>query len=331
MGSVEPKKLALLRILEIFKKHSDQDHPLKQDDIAAYLEKDYGIVIERKAIGRNISLLKEADFDIISTRAGSYLTSREFEDAELKLLIDSVLCSQHINPRQSVDLIERLCSLSGKHFRHHVKNIHTVGDWNKTDNSALFYNIEVVDTAIEQGKMVQYNYNKYGIDKTLHKSSVQTVTPYTMILHNQKYYLMCHNSIWNDIVYHRLDRISNIKIYDKPGKSLREIQGYDNGIDFKRISSAMPYMYSDAPQRVTFTADKSIIDQIIDWFGQDITINSAADDNKINISLMASPNAMEYWAMQYLNHVEITSPSELREKIKNNINAAILKYGKATE
>ena len=97
MDSLEPKKLALLRIWQIFQKYSDYDHPLTQDDIALHLENDYGITIERKAISRNISLLKEAGIEIESRRAGSYLATREFEDSELKLLIDSVLCSQHIN------------------------------------------------------------------------------------------------------------------------------------------------------------------------------------------------------------------------------------------
>lgn len=34
MDSLEPKKLALLRILQIFKDYSDYNHPLKQEDIA---------------------------------------------------------------------------------------------------------------------------------------------------------------------------------------------------------------------------------------------------------------------------------------------------------
>ena len=50
MSELEPKKLALIRILQIFEKYSDFDHPLKQDDIANYLEEDYGIVIERKLV-----------------------------------------------------------------------------------------------------------------------------------------------------------------------------------------------------------------------------------------------------------------------------------------
>ena len=72
MDSLEPKKLALIRIWQIFHKYSDFDHPLTQDDIASYLNRDYGIIIERKAIGRNISLLKEAGFEIASSRSGCY-------------------------------------------------------------------------------------------------------------------------------------------------------------------------------------------------------------------------------------------------------------------
>ena len=217
MDSFEPKKLALLRIWQILQKYSDYDHPLTQDDIALHLENDYGIVIERKAISRNISLLKEAGIEIESRRAGSYLETREFEDSELKLLIDSVLCSQHINPRQSSDLIEKLCRLSNKYFRSHVKNIHTVKDWNKTENAALFYNIEMVDKAIEEGKQLQYDYNKYGLDKKLHKSSFQRVTPYQLILHNQRYYLMGYNEKWKEMRYYRSkDGTENASVKKKP-------------------------------------------------------------------------------------------------------------------
>lgn len=326
MESFEPKKLALIRIWQIFNKYSDYDHPLTQDDIAEHLERDYGIVIERKAISRNISLLKEVGVDIESRRAGSYIEGREFEDSELKLLIDGVLCSKHINPKHSADLIEKLCGLSNKYFRSHVKNIHSVHDWNKTENKALFFNIEMVDTAIEEGKQLQYDYNKYGIDKKLHKSSFQRVTPYLLILHNQHYYLMAHSSYWKDMVFHRLDRISNMSFYDKPVMPLRDVPGYENGIDYRKISSTMPYMYTDTPERIQFLTEEWMADQVIDWFGTDVTMNKVGDGAKIEVSLLASPLAMEHWAMQYVNHVEVTAPEHLREKIKTNLAEAIKKY-----
>lgn len=75
MEHFEPKKLALIRIWQILHHYSDYDHPLTQEEIAARLEQDYGIVIERKAISRNLSLLKEAGVEIASGRGGSCSTT----------------------------------------------------------------------------------------------------------------------------------------------------------------------------------------------------------------------------------------------------------------
>ena len=326
MEGLEAKKLALLRILQILHKYSDLQHPLTQEKIAYYLDSEYGIVIERKAISRNISLLMDADVEIGHCRDGYYLETREFEDTELKLLVDSVLCNQNITAKHSADLIEKLCKLSNKYFRSHVKNIHTVKDWNKTENPALFYNIELVDMAIEEGKQIQYDYNKYGIDKHLHKSSFQRVTPYQLILHNQRYYLMAHSSYWGNMAFHRLDRISNIRLYDQPAQSIREVPGYESGIDYKKISTTMPYMYTDDPERIEFISHADIMDQIIDWFGKDITIQKTNEPNKVIVSVWASPNAMEHWAMQYLTYVEVLTPAHLRARIKSNLAEAIQKY-----
>ena len=128
MESFESKKLALIRIWQILKENSDRKHPMTQEDIAQHLKDDYGIVIERKAISRNISLLKEAGVEIESSRAGSYIDYREFEDAELHMLIDGVLSSRYITASRSKDLINRICGLSSKYFKSSVKHIHSVND-----------------------------------------------------------------------------------------------------------------------------------------------------------------------------------------------------------
>lgn len=327
MESFEPKKLALIRIWQILKEYSDYNHPLTQEDIANFLERDYGIVIERKAISRNISLLKEAGIEIESKKTGSYLECREFEDSELHMLIDSVLCSKYITAKHSKDLIERLCKLSNKYFRSSVKSVYSVNDWSKTDNQALFYNIELIDTAIEQKCQIHYDYNKYGIDKKLHKTSRHYMSPYQMILHNQRYYLMAYSEHWHNMVFHRVDHITNMTVTDIPATPLRDVPGYENGINYKNLSSAMPYMYSDKPECIEFIADALIIDQIVDWFGKEAKIaKSSTDENKVKVSVTASPNAMEYWAMQYINYVEITAPESLRTRIKQALKNGMEKY-----
>ncbi len=325
MENLEPKKLALIRILQIFKKYSDYDHPLLQEDIAEYLEKDYGITLERKAISRNISLLKEAGYEIESTKAGSYLEEREFEDSELRMLIDGVLSSKYITAKHSKDLIEKLCKMSNQYFRSHVKNIYSVNDWSKTDNQALFYNIELIDDAIERRVQIKFDYNKYGTDKKLHKSYTNRVTPYQLILHNQRYYLMCYNEYFKNLVYYRVDHITNMIVIEQAATPITSLKGFESGINYKVLATSLPYMYTDMVENVEFIAYKGITDQIVDWFGSDIRI-SELDENRITVTLKASPNAMEHWAMQYINYVEITKPATLREKIKENLKAAEEKY-----
>ncbi len=324
MDCFEPKKLALLRVLEILETYSDCDHPLKQEDILNLLSKDFGIELERKTIGRNIALLKEAGYEIESTKQGCYLAERKFEDSELRLLIDGVLASKYINANHSKELINKLCGLSNKYFRRHIKNIYSVNDWGKTENQSLFYSIEVVDDAIEQQKMVEYDYNKFGVDKMLHKSSFQRISPYQLILHNQRYYLMGFSKYWGHMVFHRLDHITNIKVSEHAIVPINEVDGYKNGINYQNLTTAMPYMYNDKPERVVIKTNEKMVDQIIDWFGKDIDIS--VNGEAVKATLTASPKAMLYWCVQYADEVEVISPVSLREQIKDFLNKAVEKY-----
>lgn len=327
MDSLEPKKLALLRVLQILWNESDCDHPLHQGQILQCLEEEYGIVVERKAIGRNLSLLQEAGFEIESNGGGFYLNSRLFENSELQLLIDGVLASQHISVPHSKKLIEKICLLSNRYFPRHVGNIHSVGEWNKTDNKTLFYHIELVDEAIESGKMVEYEYNKYGLDKKLHKTSFQRISPYQLILHNQRYYLMGYSDYWDHMVYHRMDRITNMVISERTAVPIRKVKGFEGGINYHEISTAMPYMYAEKPERVTFRTTAGLMDQIVDWFGKDVTVRKC-EDNKIEVSIHAAPTAMLYWALQYADYVEVIAPEPLRKRIAEVLKKANEVYGR---
>ena len=327
-SELEPKKLALIRTLQILEKYSDFDHPLKQEDIVKLLESDYGIVIERKAVGRNLSLLKEAGFDIDSSHQGSYLAERLFDDSELHLLIDSVLASRHIAEKHSRELIERLTTLSSRYFKKRVRYVSSVDRWEKTDNKNLFYNIEIIDEAIESGKMVQYEYNKFGPDRKLHKTSFARVSPYQLILKNQRYYLMAYNAYWEHMVYHRLDRITNIAVCDRPAAPLKSIPGYERGLDFRDLTTAMPYFFSDKPEKITFRAEEWVIDQAVDWFGKYIDVTQVEGSSFYDITVRSSPGAMVYWALQFADGVEVLSPDKVRSRVKEVLGKALNVYEK---
>jgi predicted DNA-binding transcriptional regulator YafY len=207
-----------------------------------------------------------------------------------------------------------------------VKNVYSVNDWNKTDNQALFLNIELIDEAIERKCQIDFDYNKFGTDKKLHKSAFHKASPYQLILHNQRYYLMALNEKWHNMGYYRLDRISNMRLNDDAALTdIRTVEGFEKGIDYKQFSSALPYMFTDKHEKIELKAQERIVDQIVDWFGKDIKITSL-DEEYVQVELVASPNAMEFWAMQYMNFVEVVKPIELRERIKTNLEKAKEKY-----
>ena len=86
-------KLKILYLLDILNKHSDEENILTMGDIISMLEK-HEISAERKSVSRDLELLSDFGYDICSfqeNRKGYYMRSHNFEDSELRLLIDAVM------------------------------------------------------------------------------------------------------------------------------------------------------------------------------------------------------------------------------------------------
>ena len=136
---------------------------------------------------------------------------------------------------------------------------------------------------------------------------------------------MSFNERFGEMRYYRLDHITNMQMGEESATPVRSIEGYQSGIDYKQLSTAFPYMFTDKIERVEFLTDFRNIDQVIDWFGKEVKIEK--EGGMYKVSVQVSLQAMEYWAMQYLNSVEIISPLSLREKLKQNLKNAMQKYG----
>ena len=328
------KKLALLYIMDILQKQTDADHPLQQKTIAEILRSEddgYGIDLDYKTMINHIRLLTdEGLIESAGKKRGCYFDDRVLEDSELRLLIHSVICSEFVSPRQTEDLVKRLCTLSNRFFLPATDYLQMADSWKKTSNQEIFLNIETLEAAIRKQRKVTYSYYKYGVDLKQHESSAHTVSPYAVFIKNQKYYLMAYSEDVGGVVYHRLDRMKKISELRKARKQLETIPGYENGIDYRFLSSSLPYMYSDEPVKIKFRADEEILDHIIDWFGKDtIQIQqSKKTTGAIVVDLESSPTAFEYWAKQYLDYVEVLAPKELRERVYTSLYEGLKKYSK---
>ena len=199
MYTIAPKKVLIINILDILKKYSDQEHRLSQKDIETILERDYSMKADRKSIKRNLMDLIDFGYDIGYTEIerngkngdATILTDwyfeRDFTDAELRLLIDSILLSKSIPTNQCKELIEKLKGLSNNYFDVRVKHVRSIPEI-KPGNQQLFYTIEILDEAIEKKKKVRFSMSWYGFDKKRHISThedgtpkVRTFNPYQMV------------------------------------------------------------------------------------------------------------------------------------------------------
>jgi len=294
--SMEPKKLALLRILEIFQRYSDNEHHLKQEDIISLLERYYDLPLERKAIGRNISLLKEAGYEILSDRDGSWLATRDFDATELRVLIDSVLSSRFLSAERSNQLIDKLCRQSPIYFRSNVQHIHSVNEWNKRENPQMFKNIELICDAIERHKRIQYTLLRYGPDKKLHPNTELICTPCAIFISDGQYHMLeiRGKGQWESpsprippYAYSQpIWKMTDIQILENnPAMDMTRVEEFGEKPDIPRIIrehaiGARGEAINSRRRKVdryTIACSSRIIGDVIEVFGEDIRILKAND------------------------------------------------------
>ena len=177
MYTISPKKMIIINILDILKKYTDMDHRLTQVEIADILKKEYYMEVDRKTVKRNLLNLLDLNCGIDYTEVTrtdkqgndtsictDWYITREFDDSELRLLIDSVIFSKTIPQKQCHDLVKKIKSLSNIYFNKKVGNIYSLPE-SRPENKEVFYTIDVLDEAISKGKKVSFVYNSYGTDK----------------------------------------------------------------------------------------------------------------------------------------------------------------------
>ncbi|MFI3229846.1 MAG: WYL domain-containing protein [Bacillota bacterium] len=329
---MENKKTILFRTYQILERRTDPRHPIKQQEIIDLLAIKHDIHCDRKTVGRNINSLRDMGYEIPNVgKDGVYLSSRRLENSELRLLIDCIMCSKYINEVHSRELIEKLVSFGGEHFRSHVKHITRLNDWKKSENLSFMYNIELVDEAIEGDMQIAFYYDKQLKEGQRPSESIkkQVVNPYQLFLHNQNYYLACNYDKYDNLIFCRMDKITNMSILETPRKPIKEITHCDDGLDIAAVASSLPYLFGGDMETVVFRMHNCIIDDVIDRFGKTIKIEADINDSNHSIAtIQTTQNAMLYWCQQYCTFIEVLTPQSLRDTLRENFTTALKRYKK---
>ncbi len=344
MYTIPPKKMLTINILDIMKKYTDENHRLSQKEIAAILEKEYSMTADRKTVKTNLLNLVYTGYPLSYTKSvrtgkngreeeiySDWFMEHEFDDGELRLLIDSLLFSKHIPYTQRRQLISKLEGLSSIYFHSKVKHICKIPE-NKSANKQIFYTIDTLDEAISQKRKVVFEYCSYDVDKKLHsrKRSDGTVrkyivSPYQLAATNGRYYLICNYDKYDDIANYRIDRIKDIEILDEPAKPLEDITGQKDAFSLAEHMAEHFYMFTGESIRVKFRANRRVINDIMDFFG-DETEFSDITENDVVVSVKVNEDDMFKWAVQFGEQVVVLEPKSLRDKVYTALKNAVGMY-----
>ncbi|MDO4488150.1 MAG: WYL domain-containing protein [Eubacteriales bacterium] len=344
MYTVPTKKLMILNILDILNKYTDENHKLSQKEIQDKLASEYQMTVDRKSVKRNLMDLIDCGYQIEYTEIlrknkkgeeESILTDwyivRKFSDAELRLIIDSLLFSKNIPQKQCRSLINKVSELSNEYFSakfRHITNLPA----DLPTNKQLFYTIEVLDEAIEHKKQVSFTYSGFGTDGKLHPRldndgtpHKYVVNPFQMVASNGRYYLLCTNLDYDNVVNYRIDRITDITMLEESfAKNKNVVKAKDTLILPKHMAEHI-YMFSGPGEYVTFKAKSYLINDIIDWFGNSVRFSDETEED-VTCTVKVNLHAMCYWALQYCAHVTVLSPESLVNDIKNELKTAMAEY-----
>lgn len=344
MYTKQPKKLLIMNILDILRRYSDAEHRLSQKEIIDLLQSEYDMEADRKAVKRNLMNLIDAGYHLEyteKTRCGrdgeeesiytEWYLEREFSDAELRLLIDSLLFSKHIPYSQCKELIEKLEGLSNRYFRSKVRHIRNLPE-DQPKNAELFYTIEILDEAIEKNRKVQFHYADFGTDKKLHlrcdgigEPRRYLVNPYQMVATNGRYYLIGNTDKYDNVSHYRLDHIRDIVISDVPAKPREKVRGLERGLDLPKHMAEHIYMFSGESGRITLQTSPDMAGELIDWFGSGVVFTDETETSVI-AHVTANLRAMRFWVLQYAPYVTVLGPERLVETVKEDLKKALSQY-----
>lgn len=216
MPRANEQKIKLLVLYDILQRETDEEHPLSTNEIIERLSA-RGIEVSRKILPGDIALLNKYGFEILSYKKKShyyYVAYRPFDIAELKVLIDAVQAATFISESKTEGLVNRLASMAGEKQAEKLKQNFICYDTVKKDSKYIFYYIDEIERAIEQGNKISfcYCYLTYKAERKYRKDGQRyIVNPLALVYSRENYYVVCYDNNHKGCANYRIDRILGYK------------------------------------------------------------------------------------------------------------------------
>lgn len=313
------QKFKFTYLMQIMLAKTDDEHSLTMPQIMDELEK-FDVTAERKSIYADFQDMTEKfGVEIIKEQIGRetyyHVGTREFELAEVKLLIDAIQSSKFITQTKSRELISKIKSFVSEHQAKQLQRQVYINDRVKTMNESVYYNVDDIHTAINQNRKIRFKYYKWDIDKKLvprHNGDWFVVSPWALTWDDENYYMVAFDDWDHKIKHYRVDKMMRISIEEEKRAGKEMFKNFD----MAEYSKATFGMYQGQKTKVKIQFANDMCGVFIDRFGKDISFRPIDDEHsELHVDVNVSPQFFG-WIFSLGKDVKVTGPDEVVDAMK---------------
>lgn len=318
MSKGTKQKYKLWYLIKIMEELTDDEHSLTMSEILTELEK-YGITAERKSIYDDFEAMRDLGFDVVGDDSGRYysyfLGSRDFELPELKLLVDVIGSSKFITEKKSKTLIKKLESFTSVYNAKKLDRQVTVSNRVKTMNESIYFNVDIIHTAIAENCQVRFKYFSINAKKEIEyrrDGEFYYVSPWALLWNEENYYLVAYDEEDEKIKHFRVDKMNKMCLVDAEREGAKVFSKFNVAEYAKKTFG----MYSGEMVNVKMEFDNDIAGVVIDRFGKDVRIIKN-DKKKFVVSEEVQVSSLFYaWMFGLGDKAKILGPQSVIDGMK---------------
>ena len=270
------QKLKLYYLSRIMTEKTDDSHALTMPEIQRHLE-EYGVTADRKSLYDDLEALRVLGIDVIGEKDGRNYTyhvgKKQFEIAELKLLVDAIQSSKFITEKKSNELIRKLTGFCSDYEAAQLKRQVVVKGRIKTMNESIYYIVDDIHNAISHNRRIRFEYLQWNLQKEMEKrkDALYEVSPWALTWDNENYYLIAYVAAEDMIKHYRVDKMRNIELLDAKRQGFEYFRQFDMA-SYAKLNFGM---FGGEEVRVKLEFRNEIVGVLLDRFGREIQIQKS--------------------------------------------------------
>lgn len=332
---VSSNVLKIIFVLEMLKK-TDELHPVNSTQIIDELKKK-GLHAERKSIGKYVKILsEEMGYDIFlseNKNLGWYMTGQEFEEYELKMLVDAVNSAKFLTPKKTKELRNKLLNLATGEGRRVISAGMVTEDSLKLADGQFDLKFDTIMRAIADHKQIQFQYqelvaNGHKVDRKNGEKYI--VSPYYLGVWGHEYFVVANTKPYDNVSFYRVEMMKNVTTLKEAARSMAEITELKDigrrGRSFGDFIKENINLWNGPVKRVHLSGENSVQREIFKKFGKDISIRAKGDNRFLAGIEVADSRGFYEWLAQFGNRMRIEEPAECIQGFKQFLLETLEQY-----